>query len=46
MLASAHAQPFGDPKGKLIIVNWNVHVGHGDVAGLIKDTPACEIQNV
>jgi len=25
----------GGPKGRLIIVNWNVHVGHGDVAGLV-----------
>ena len=24
-----------DKSGRLIVVNWNVHVGHGDVAGLV-----------
>jgi endonuclease/exonuclease/phosphatase family metal-dependent hydrolase len=28
-------QPSADSQGKLIIVNWNVHVGHGNVLRLI-----------
>src|SRR5262249_33454518 len=40
-----HAQPFGNPQGRLIVVNWNVHVGHGDVTGLIKEISATEAAN-
>jgi endonuclease/exonuclease/phosphatase family metal-dependent hydrolase len=29
------ATPIRDSAGRLIVVNWNVHVGNGDVAGLI-----------
>jgi len=31
-----------DPKGRLIVVNWNVHVGHGDVVGLIDKLSSAE----
>jgi endonuclease/exonuclease/phosphatase family metal-dependent hydrolase len=34
-----------DPKGRLIVVNWNIHVGHGDVAGLIEDLSKIEQAN-
>src|SRR5262245_57532050 len=36
------AQRSPDPKGRLIVVNWNVHVGHGDVAGLIDKISSAE----
>ncbi len=38
--AEAHTSP--GPKGRLIVVNWNVHVGHGDVAGLIDTIASSE----
>jgi len=37
-----HARPLAHPEGRLIVVNWNVHVGHGDVEGLIKRVSAAE----
>jgi endonuclease/exonuclease/phosphatase family metal-dependent hydrolase len=33
------------PKGRLIVVNWNVHVGHGDVAGLLEKISSLERAN-
>jgi endonuclease/exonuclease/phosphatase family metal-dependent hydrolase len=30
------------PAGRLIVVNWNVHVGHGDVVGLINNISTTE----
>jgi endonuclease/exonuclease/phosphatase family metal-dependent hydrolase len=34
-----------DPKSRLIVVNWNVHVGHGDVIGLIDKLSSSEKAN-
>jgi len=30
------------PSGRLIVVNWNVHVGHGDVPGLVDQISTVE----
>ena len=35
VLAPVQAGPSASPNGRLIVVNWNVHVGHGDVVGLV-----------
>src|SRR5262245_36575489 len=31
-----------DKTGRLIVVNWNVHVGHGDITGLIEKISRAE----
>jgi len=33
------------PNGRLIVVNWNVHVGHGDLPGLIEKISGAEHAN-
>jgi endonuclease/exonuclease/phosphatase family metal-dependent hydrolase len=33
------------PNGRLVVVNWNVHVGHGDVTGLIDQISTVEQAN-
>jgi endonuclease/exonuclease/phosphatase family metal-dependent hydrolase len=40
-------QPYASvtPNGRLIVVNWNVHVGHGDVAGLVEKISSVERAN-
>jgi len=38
-------EPVAVPGGRLIVVNWNVHVGHGDVAGLIEKISSSERVN-
>lgn len=35
----------GDKTGRLIVVNWNVHVGHGDIQGLIDKISRTERSN-
>jgi endonuclease/exonuclease/phosphatase family metal-dependent hydrolase len=42
IFAPVAVQPSADPKGRLIIVNWNVHVGHGNVLGLIDEISRVE----
>jgi len=34
-----------DKNGRLIVVNWNVHVGHGDIQGLIERISRTETAN-
>ena len=34
-----------DQTGRLIVVNWNVHVGHGDIQGLIEKISRTERSN-
>jgi len=45
VFAPPEADPSWDPKGRLIVVNWNVHVGHGDVAGLVDKISSAEKAN-
>jgi endonuclease/exonuclease/phosphatase family metal-dependent hydrolase len=37
-----NAPQSASPKGRLIVVNWNVHVGHGDVSGLVDNISSIE----
>jgi endonuclease/exonuclease/phosphatase family metal-dependent hydrolase len=45
MFAPPEAQRFTDVKGRLIVVNWNVHVGHGQVTDLIEEISRTEERN-
>jgi endonuclease/exonuclease/phosphatase family metal-dependent hydrolase len=36
------AQAAAIPEGRLIVVNWNIHVGHGDVTGLVDNISRVE----
>jgi hypothetical protein len=42
VFAPPDVQSTPDPKGRLIVVNWNVHVGHGNVVELIEDISRTE----
>src|SRR5262245_34026906 len=45
MFAPAEPRPFADQKGRLIVVNWNVHAGHGDIEELIDKISGAEQAN-
>jgi endonuclease/exonuclease/phosphatase family metal-dependent hydrolase len=45
MFTPVAVRPSADSKRRLIIVNWNVHVGHGDVPGLIQKISRAEESN-
>jgi endonuclease/exonuclease/phosphatase family metal-dependent hydrolase len=45
VFAPSEVQASPDPKGRLIVVNWNIHVGHGDVPGLIEKISSGEKAN-
>jgi len=45
VFAPTDARPPGAPNGRLIVVNWNVHVGHGDVAALVENISSAERAN-
>src|SRR5262245_769916 len=45
VFAPPEVPPSVTPKGRLIVVNWNVHVGHGDVAALIEKISSAERAN-
>jgi endonuclease/exonuclease/phosphatase family metal-dependent hydrolase len=42
VFAPAEPETSDDSSGRLIVVNWNVHVGHGDVAGLVGEISSAE----
>src|SRR5262249_40594986 len=45
VFAPPEAQSFTDANGRLIVVNWNVHVGHGHVTDLIEEITRIEERN-
>src|SRR6187402_2768290 len=47
MFAPAEPPPFADQnqKRRLIVVNWNVHLGHGDIERLIDKISLAEQTN-
>src|ERR1700752_2616863 len=42
IFAPPNAQDSALAKGRLIVVNWNIHVGNGDVTGLVDNISSLE----